>query len=214
MTTSEFVPQVEPEHYRGIGYNDKLRFVSYWMQIAEVMKSDPKGVLEIGIGSGFVHKFLRSHGVAVHTVDADPRLAPDTVALIGDLPFADRSFDVVCCFETLEHLPWDQFVPSVRQLARVSSRYVLVSVPDVTPYVRCRIEVGFLKRWVTLFKDLPNPLAREHRFQGEHYWEIGKKGYPVKRVQAALAEAGLVVESVARADDNPYHRFFRCRVPY
>ena len=51
-------PQVEPNHYFNESYNSKERFISYWHQINEIIKLKPKKVLEIGIGNGFVSKYL------------------------------------------------------------------------------------------------------------------------------------------------------------
>jgi len=206
-----FSPQVEPEHY-GLDYDNKERFISYWMQIHEVGRLHPKNVLEIGIGNGFVHRYLRQRGLSVHTVDADARLSPDTVAVVESLPFRDREFDVVCCFETLEHLPFDRFSAAVTELRRVADRWVLISLPDVTPYARIHVEWGFRTRLLSTFFDLPAAFVRKHRFDGQHHWEVGKKGYPLARVLSELESAGLAVEATPRVEEDAWHRFFRCRV--
>ncbi|MFO0565809.1 MAG: class I SAM-dependent methyltransferase [Polyangiaceae bacterium] len=208
-----FEPQVPPAHYQGLGYDNKERFISYWMQVNEVMRVSPKRVLEIGIGNGFVHRYLRGLGVDVHTLDADPRLEPDTVGLVTELPFSDAEFDVVCCFETLEHLPFESFSRAARELRRVAARWVLISLPDVTPYFRIRFELGFHKKWLDKFFDLPNGRPRSHSFDGEHYWEVGKRGYPLSRIVSELETSGLVVEATPRVEEDAWHRFFRCRVP-
>ncbi len=59
--------------------------------------------------------------------------APLTHLDIHRLPFPDTSFPLLLCFEVLEHLP-DSTV-GLRELARVSSEYVLVSVPH-EPFFR------------------------------------------------------------------------------
>ncbi|MBK7579681.1 MAG: class I SAM-dependent methyltransferase [Myxococcales bacterium] len=207
----DFRPQVAPEHY-DLEYDHKERFISYWTQIHEVVRLHPKSVLEIGIGNGFVHRYLRQRGFNVHTVDADARLEPDTVALIESLPFRERQFDVVCCFETLEHLPFEKFHRAVKELARVAEKWVLISVPDVTPYARIHFEWGFRKRLVSKFFDLPARRMPEHQFDGEHYWEIGKRGYPLGRILSEIEAAGLTVEATPRIEEDAWHRFFRCRV--
>jgi len=207
----DFQPQVSPEHYRGLEYDSKDRFISYWTQIDQVVSVEPKSVLEVGIGNGFVHRYLKSLGIDVHTLDAERRLGPDTVGSVLELPFGDGAFDAACCFETLEHLPFEKFGRAASELARVAERWVLLSLPDVTPYFRAVVEVGFKKQVVNRFFDLPAALPEEHQFDGEHYWEVGKKGFPLSRVVSELEAAGLSVERTPRIEENPWHRFFRCR---
>ncbi len=207
----DFRPQVPPEHY-DLDYDSKIRFISYWTQIHEVVRLRPKSVLEVGIGNGFVHRYLRQRGYAVHTVDADARLGPDTVASVESLPFRAREFELVCCFETLEHLPFERFRAAAEELRRVADRWVLISVPDVTPYLRFHLEWGFPKLILEKLLELPARRPPVHEFDGEHYWEIGKRGYPLSRVRAELESAGLAVEGTPRIAEEPWHRFFRCRV--
>jgi Methyltransferase domain len=45
------------------------------------------------------------------------------------LPFKDNTFDITVCTEVLEHLPENVLLKGVRELQRVSRKYVLVSVP-------------------------------------------------------------------------------------
>ena len=209
----QFKPQVEPEHYSGLAYNSKERFISYWKQIEQVASVSPENVLEVGIGNGFVHRFLKTElKMSVHCVDGDERLLPDTVGDVRQLPFEDGRFDTSCCFETLEHLPFEFFEVSLRELARVARRYVLVSFPDVTPYARVRVEWGFKHTRMARFFDLPNKQPGHPEFNGEHYWEIGWKGYPLERIVEKIQSVGLVLEAHSRLEDDPYHHFFKCTV--
>ncbi len=202
-------PQVDPEHYQLPQYDKLVRFISYWHQANQVLKRAPAELLEIGIGNGFLSRYLRSKGVQVHTVDLDGRLEPDTVGSVLDLPFDDQSFDMVACFETLEHLPWDRFAPALTELRRVAKRWVMLSLPDASPYLRVDIE-GPGKRRVQRFKELPYPRPEPHEYDGQHYWEIGKAGYPLKRILAELGTAGLEVEERLRVFELPYHHFLSC----
>jgi hypothetical protein len=47
----------------------------------------------------------------------------------SQLPFSDRSFDLVLCCEVLEHLDHQLFVATIAELMRVTRQYVLISVP-------------------------------------------------------------------------------------
>src|SRR4029077_317706 len=100
--------QVAPEHYDFAHYDDAERWMSYWHQIRAVLAVRPKTVLEIGPGSGVFRSYLRGAGVDVKTLDLEPTRGADSVAdiprLDDPLP-AGLTFDAVCAFQVLEHLP-------------------------------------------------------------------------------------------------------------
>ncbi|MEZ4461136.1 MAG: class I SAM-dependent methyltransferase [bacterium] len=210
MMQQSYNIQVDPEHYADLRYDTKSRFASYWHQADEITRRKPASVLEVGIGNGFLHRYLEQLGIGIHTCDFDERLGPQTVASVLDLPFGDGEFDMVCCFETLEHLPFGDFDRGLDELCRVASRYVLISLPDVTPYVRVDIK-GSVGRIVNGIKDLPNLRPRTHKFDGEHYWEVGKRGYALEDIVARLTAHGLILEDNFRVFEQPYHRFLSCR---
>ena len=82
---------------------------------------------------------------------------------------------------------------------------------DIFPFVRIALGLSFKGRVQTGF-DYPALWPRKHRFDGEHHWEIGKRGFPLRRISKALEEAGLSVGEIHRDYDDPYHRFFVCGV--
>jgi ubiquinone/menaquinone biosynthesis C-methylase UbiE len=102
----------------------------------------PGSVLDVGCGEGVVTERLaqRLAPVKVLGVDADEahlkaewesRTASNISFATGsayDLPFADGSFDLVCCIEVLEHLerPRD----ALAEMSRVAGRALLLSVPN------------------------------------------------------------------------------------
>lgn len=94
--------QVEP-HYYYKNYDTKERFCSYWHQIEEIVSHNPKDILEIGIGNGFVSRHLRQRGFNVVTLDLDKKLGPDVAASTLSTPFSDKTFEAVTCYEVLEH---------------------------------------------------------------------------------------------------------------
>lgn len=125
----------ELERYRAWEYNTKERLCSFWHQADEVRRLQARSVVEVGVGSGLVAGWLRDRGVSVTTVDLDPDLSPDVCAPVTELPLADGTFDVALCCEVLEHIPFDQVVPALRELGRVARTGVVVSMPDDRPWV-------------------------------------------------------------------------------
>ena len=110
--------------------------------IAErVAELAPETFLDAGCGEGFVaHALLarlpnlRLSGFDVNAssvgvaASANPEGRFATASIFA-LPFPDASFDVVGCFEVLEHQPGDRPEQALRELARVARRALVLSVP-------------------------------------------------------------------------------------
>lgn len=199
--------QVPPSHYFSSSYDIKGRFVCYWHQINEVIASDPSEVLEIGVGNGFVSKYLRERGYKLTTLDYDSELKPDVVSNILSLPFVSKSFDLVICYEILEHLPYSFFTKALKEVRRITKSRAILSLPDVTTVYRFFIELPRLR---PIKKMIPHPFPRPpfHHQGGQHHWEIGKKKYPLKRIKCDIKQVGFEINSSYRIFEFPYHRFF------
>lgn len=89
-------------------------------------------VLDVGCGSGAYvldPRVQMIKGCDVNRfVDWATRPNSFVQASALQLPYRDRSFDMVTCFETLEHLECP--AEAVAELARVSRRSVIVTVPN------------------------------------------------------------------------------------
>ena len=197
-------------HYAAL-YVSGGRLFSYAHQMNALLKYDPKTVLEIGPGPGMVTAALRAIDVEVTTVDVQSELEPDVVASVTDLPFEDDAFDVSMCCQVLEHLPLAQFVPSLRELGRVSRKSVVVSLPDCTVGYRLGGKIpkvrAFELNWSRARRSNDADRARKLERDG-HYWEIGYPDITTKHVASLFAEASLRVDRSWRVPELPYHRFF------
>ena len=56
--------------------------------------------------------------------------------------------------------------------------------------------------------DVSNPLSDYNIPQ--LYWEIGKKGWDIKKITKALNESGLIVSNVTIHPNDPSHVVFKC----
>ena len=178
-------------NYFSLDYNDKGRWASYWHQIKEVLEFNPKKVLVIGKGDGLVPMYLKNFGLDITTLDIDEALSPDIKASVLNIPVGDGSFDVVLCAEVLEHLPFGDFHRALAEIERVAKFGAIISLPHFGPAVRFLLKLPFLSEIKFLLK-LPYPLA--HIFKVEHYWEIGKKNYPLKLIKSEIAKAGFSIK--------------------
>lgn len=199
--------QVAPDHYIDPSYDSKERFISYWHQINEVISLNPKEVLEIGIGNGFVHNYLKEKGIKIKTLDIDKRLNPDIVGSVLGIPFFDETYDVVACYQLLEHLPYSDFCKSLEEIHRVSRKHVVLSLLDVTTVYRVNVEFPRIKPIKRL---VPHPFPRPtcHVFDGEHYWEIGKADYPLKKIKFDIEQTRFKIGRTYRIFEFYSHRFF------
>jgi len=85
-------------------------------------------VLDVGGGTGILSAFLTGHRVTV--LDQRPYDTPQHVKSTGEnLPFGDGSFDVVTSVDALEHVPSEKREAFIRELWRVSRRWVFLACP-------------------------------------------------------------------------------------
>ncbi|MFA6171556.1 MAG: class I SAM-dependent methyltransferase [Patescibacteria group bacterium] len=189
-------------------YCDPNRWASYWHQINSVLGCRAEKVLEIGIGDRVLANYLKSNtSIDYHSVDVSPDLCPDIVNSIDDLKdIEDNFFDVVCAFEVLEHLPYEKFNKALGELYRVSSRHVILSLPHWGRHFSFDFRLPFIKRirWQIKLQIF----GKKHKFDGHHFWELGKRGYSLKRVKSELVKAGFKIEKDYIAFESPYHHFF------
>lgn len=201
------------EHHYGAGYLSRERWISYVAQVSAVVDLKPARIAEIGVGPGVVGAMIEATypGCQYVSVDVDQALKPMACASVTALPFAHSSMDAVFCCQVLEHLPYELFVSALRELGRVATCRVVISLPDVSPFFFLRFR-GSRRFLPTLWKgiSLPHPCPRDHDFaaHGQHYWEIGKKGFPVGRILSDMAVDDLKVRDHYRLVERPYWHFF------
>lgn len=125
--------QVDKSHYCFKNYLSKKRWISLWHQINEIISVGSNNVLEIGPGPSVLKNQLEKEGIEIDALDIDPELNPDYVGSVLDLPFASGSFDCVCAFQMLEHIPYTDSLTAFSEMKRVADQYVIISLPDSAP---------------------------------------------------------------------------------
>lgn len=115
------------------------------MHLPETIRS----VLDIGCGAGIVSRELRRRFSVVVSLDfaRSPLLQVKNAEIITiqgdacDLPFVDRAFEAVIATELIEHLTESQRRQALSEMARVSKRFIFLTVPfqEVLEYgqVKC-----------------------------------------------------------------------------
>ena len=200
--------QVDKDAYRFEKYCGLDRWSSYHYQLREILALRPASVLEVGKGDGVVGHYLRENTpVKYQSLDIAEDLHPDIVGEVEHIPLPDGAVDMVVAFEVLEHIPFERFETALLELARVAGEHVIISLPHFGPSIRFSFKLPFIKevRWA-----MKLPYHPQHVFGGEHYWEIGKKGYENDIVRGVITKH-FTVEHEFIPHENQYHHFFVLR---
>ena len=213
--------QVDKSIYYSRKYFTPERFATYYAQIKAVNSNSPKNVLEIGVGDKTVSNYLSGLGIQTTTFDFDENLNPDVVGDLREgLPFDDNTFDSVCAFEVLEHMPYDIFQKNLRELLRVSNNQVIISIP----YTCISFEFMFKFR-TTLFHSLRRKFNKQIYVpvkipaftkdidindNGQHYWELGSRGYSKRRVRNDIQKECEILREY-HCYQSPAHYFYELR---
>lgn len=195
--------------YFTMNYLYKGRWISYWYQLKEITNlKGVKSILDIGPGNKIVSNILLQMGYNIKTLDIDSQTEPDIVADIKNIQeFVKDKFDLIICCQVLEHLPYSDFTLILKNLYQLTKKYLILTLPYTSKgtfklYYECKI-LPFIKpvSWIEIFNFFP----KKHIFNGQHYWEIGKKGYQLKRILTDINENGFKIITNYPIFENPYH---------
>ena len=151
-------------------------------------KGAPLEILDVGGRTALLRRFLRGDRVTLVDLEAsdEPRL------VLGDgsaLPFADQSFDLVCAFDTLEHVPPPRRTRFLEECARVARRWVVLAGPYQSE------EVEEAEKLLQQF--LEDKLGVHHRYLDEHRHH----GLPERAAtEAQLEKCGARVVSLGHGN--------------
>ncbi len=195
-------------------------------------------ILEVGPGAKYLWMLLKEIGYTdTITLDAQEYFEPD---ILGDIRELDENkyvsrFDLIACFQLLEHMPYDDFKRVLRKFHVMTQKYVFISVPFVGRHIY--VDFQFLKRLFnfvlyklnkqkyfdvkkgTVFtiphRNLPNREYREE-FKKEfpfaiHFWEIGRNRLTKNKFLGDVEKEGFLVKKTFHNKLYPYHFFVLAR---
>lgn len=102
-----------------------------------VDKFNPKKSLDIGCAKGYIVKSLVDLGVYACGIDpseyALSEAHPDvkdrlTKGVAQSIPFPDSSFDIVTCFDVMEHIPEKDVSKVLKEMLRVTKKWIVLRV--------------------------------------------------------------------------------------
>lgn len=150
----------------------RIDFINSYIPLQQV-----RTYLDIGSGNGVSLSYLPEN-IMTYALDYSRhylrknRCPNKIISDASTLPFKDGSFDVVCCWEVLHHIP--DFFPAILEMKRVSRKYVYVFEPNLHNPVQ----------FVFSF------LSREHRM-------VYTNRYTLSNMKKHFSNAGLRI-SIAR----------------
>lgn len=197
--------QVDKTAYDFKKYANLERFDSYFYQLREALSLPISNLLEIGVGDGVFRDYIKSNtAIDYKSMDIAEDLNPDIIGSVKNIPLPDNSNELVVAYEVLEHLPFEDFEKALYEIARVSKKYAVISLPHFGPPIKFALKLPFLKEIKFAFK-IPYP--REHKFNGQHYWEIGKKGYSASKIRKIICRHFDIKKEFVPWE-NQYHHFY------
>ena len=149
------------------GYGDIYADNEDFHHIAELAHElfQPRRVLDVGCARGFQVGALRQRGMEAWGIDISEyaiRTAPAelrhclSVGSCQEISFPDGHFDLVLVLETLEHVPPVDMVKAIRELRRVTEKWLCASIPSMgrNPYGHDGTAGGKIKdRYLHLYED-------------------------------------------------------------
>lgn len=177
--SSEWINKLEPlDHWK-----------LYWFQQKWISNKIAKGskILEIGVGSGFCANYLSSKGYIVTTFDIDPEKKPDIIGNIVQFN-SILNYEAILAFEVFEHIPYDKFIATLINI-RKNTNKIFFSVPiNKVRLIDLEIRLPLIKR-INFSIYYPIFAIKE----SHHFWEVGFKGYDLKRIKKDICLAGFKV---------------------
>lgn len=105
------------------------------VKIIKLIPPDVSTILDLGCGDGKITNELRKVkkwsviGADWSTSALKYVQAPRICCDVSCTPFKDKIFDLVLCAEVLEHLPSLVYQKALKEIQRVSRKYIIASVP-------------------------------------------------------------------------------------
>lgn len=173
---------------RKYGYGG-YRYDGRWKSVARRMKEyynlpEDAAILDIGCAKGFMlHDFMElmpnckvaGVDVSVYAIEnAMPSVKPFLkVANADDLPYPDKSFDLVISINTIHNLPYKRLKKALREIERVSRGYSYITVDAW----RTEQERENLLKWVLTAETMMHvndwkKLFVEVGYTGDYWWFI------------------------------------------
>ena len=204
---------------------------SNMMQVYYTSLFNPKEVLEIGVGNGFVSNILKKD-YSLTTLDNDYMKGPHFPIDITSYELnyiSDNNFDVILMCEVLEHISYEKVDKVLKILKKKLSKNgkLIISIPNRKKYLQLYLfKYGFSNKNRNFFIKIINLIIkifneftvnisnlqyklinRKVKFisDGEYLWELNIDKYSEKNFKNLLQKYYKIIHE-ERVIGNPYHK--------
>jgi len=94
-------------------------------------------IADIGCGNGIFSNYVRKKDKDMEIIGIDNSQEAlkyvETQKYKGDiesLPFKDKEYDLSVALEVIEHLSYDKYESVLKEISRISRKYIIISVPN------------------------------------------------------------------------------------
>ncbi len=193
-------------------YFDKHQLFSLSEQIHLIHKYSKKftnpSIIEIGKGNGFVSDFFKKAGYNFLTFDINANLEPDIEGNILEFSTTIESkSDMVVACEVLEHLPFDMFESSLKEMSKATDKYAIITLPIYQKMFGFNLQLRVPK--IKVFSSAFFIKYRRNKALGSgHFWEIDfDKNSKRDNIEKIITKYFNIVEK-GHFKTNPYHNFY------
>lgn len=193
-------------------YFSKSQWISFSEQGRLIKKySNSSAVLEIGKGTGitqFVSKELLKNTHLCYDIDAS--LKPDILGNLLDIKEKIKEkFDLIVCFQVLEHIEFMHFENIVSDLAKLSNSYIIISLP-IAGRIPFHLQGKILKS-IFSFEFI---IRTKYKYSIglTHHWEIGSSRSTSKKNLRTILNNYFEIIDEFRPSGQTYHYFYVLKV--
>lgn len=212
--TDKYIPSVMPvDRTEWAKQLNLSNFVNAYYQYRDLQSLEGcRKILIVGPGQGLDTEILKWRGYEVQTFDIDETFHPDFIGSVHDLSrFADQQFDAIIASHVLEHLPVSYLDEALKEISRVG-RYALIYLPVHGRHMQLRLIPGFKGIDISLIFNLFNYFRKPdgvvpRYMAGQHYWEVGMRGWRVRDVTKRMSQYFQVMSSYRNKDWLPSYNF-------
>lgn len=134
----------EREYYENESLWTEERFLNNdqelnrFKNIHSLIPAATNSILDVGCGNGAFLKYLEDNGPNIkkagfersQTAIANKVCKSEIITGSSDrIDYPDNSFDVVLALEVIEHLPFRIYESTIKELQRIASKHIIISVP-------------------------------------------------------------------------------------